>query len=446
LRAIPRRLFLLALMVILAAIAIDAVSFPQEKLDELQRGRALDMLRDFAQTLREKYYDPSYHGVDMEARFREAKEKIEKATSLGQTFAAIAVAVDGLNDSHTHFWPPERPLRLDYGYRLRMNGDACFVSEIRPNTDAATKLHLGDQILKIEGFVPTRDSMVKMNYYFYRIYPRAVMHLLVRDPAGAERQTEVQTAFHPTKRLFDLTGGGASGGDIWDIIREEETRDHLFRQRYVEVSDALMIWKMPAFDLKEDEMDRLWGLAHKHTTVILDLRGNTGGYVTLLQRMIGSVMDHEIRIGDRVGRKDPKPLVAKSRGSHIFTGRLIVLVDSSSASAAEIFARVVQLEHRGTVLGDQTSGMVMESKYYPLKEGIEKVIFFGAAITDANLIMTDGKSLEHIGVTPDEIVLPSAADLAAGRDTVLAHAAELAGAKLDPVGAGKMFPLEWLPL
>lgn len=445
-RAIPRRLVFFVVTVILAAIAIDAVSFPQEKLDELQRGRALDMLRDFAIALRENYYDPSYHGVDMEARFREAKEKIEKATSLGQTFAAIAVAVDGLNDSHTHFLPPERPLRLDYGYRLRMNGDACFVSEIRPNTDAAAKLHVGDQILKIEGYLPTRDGLVKMNYYFYQIYPRAVMHLLVRDPAGAERQTEVQVASHPTKRLVNLTMGGISGGDIWDLIREQETRDHLFRQRHVEVSDSLMIWKMPAFDLEEDEMDRLWGMARKHPSVILDLRGNSGGYVTLLQRMIGSVMDHEVKIGDRVGRKDLKPLVAKSRGSHIFTGKLIVLVDSSSASAAEIFARVMQLEHRGTVLGDRTSGMVMESKYYPLKEGIEKAILFGATITHADLIMTDGKSLEHNGVMPDEVVLPSAADLAAGRDPVLAHAAEVAGVKLDPAEAGKMFPFEWLPL
>jgi C-terminal processing protease CtpA/Prc len=445
-RAIPRRLVFFVVTVILTAFTIDAVSSPQQQLDELQRGRALDMLRDFAIALRENYYDPSYHGVDMDARFREAKEKIEKATSLGQTFAAIAVAVDGLNDSHTHFLPPERPLRLDYGYRLRMNGDACFVSEIRLNTDAATKLHVGDQILKIEGFLPTRDGLVKLNYYFNQIYPRAVMHLLVRDAAGAERQTEVQTAAHPTKRLVDLTMGGASGGDIWDIVREEETREHLFRQRHVEVSDSLMIWKMPVFDLKEDEMDRLWGMARKHATVILDLRGNPGGYVTLLQRMIGSVMDHEVKIGDRVGRKDLKPLVAKSRGSNIFTGKLIVLVDSSSASAAEIFARVVQLEHRGTVLGDRSSGMVMESKYYPLHEGIEKVIFFGATITHADLIMTDGKSLEHNGVMPDEVVLPSAADLAAGRDPVLAHAAEVAGVKLDPAEAGKMFPFEWLPL
>jgi hypothetical protein len=59
------------------------------------------------------------------------------------------------------------------------------------------------------------------------------------------------------------------------------------------------------------------------------------------------------------------------------------------------------------------------------------------------MIMVDGKSLEHVGITPDEILLPTADDLATGRDPLLARAAALVGAKLEATTAGKLFPVEW---
>ncbi len=64
-------------------------------------------------------------------------------------------------------------------------------------------------------------------------------------------------------------------------------------------------------------------------------------------------------------------------------------------------------------------------------------------LTDADLINSDGKSLERIGVTPDQVMLPKAEDLASGRDPVLAEAARLVGLDLTPEKAGTLFPLEW---
>jgi C-terminal processing protease CtpA/Prc len=138
-----------------------------------------------------------------------------------------------------------------------------------------------------------------------------------------------------------------------------------------------------------------------------------------------------------------KPQVAKTRGDKVFKGQLIVLLDSRSASAAELFARVVQLENRGTVLGDRSAGAVMESRVYPHQSGLDVVAFWALSVTDADLIMGDGKSLEKTGVIADETILPSAADLAAKRDPALARAVELAGIKLDAAKAGSFFPIEW---
>jgi len=138
-------------------------------------------------------------------------------------------------------------------------------------------------------------------------------------------------------------------------------------------------------------------------------------------------------------------MIAKHLGSS-FSGKVVVLIDSGSASASELLSRVVQLEHRGTVIGDKSAGAVMEARIYQDSQGADVKIFYDFEVTDANLLMSDGKSLEKTGVTPDEVVLPTGADLAAGRDVVLARAAELVGVKLDPVEAGKLFPFEWTPL
>jgi len=156
------------------------------------------------------------------------------------------------------------------------------------------------------------------------------------------------------------------------------------------------------------------------------------------------MFDHEVKIADRVGRDTHSPMMAKGP-HHSFEGKLIVLVDSASASAAELFARTVQIEKRGTVLGDVSSGRVMEAKHYSYSSGAGKAVFYGASITEADLVMTDGKSLEHVGVMPDEVVLPTAVDLANGNDPVLARAAEILGVTVSPEVAGRLFPYEWPP-
>ena len=74
-----------------------------------ERGRA--MLSSIKEELKKGYYDPTFHGMDVEARFTTADEKIKQAQSLGQIFGIIGQALADLNDSHTFFIPPSRTSR-----------------------------------------------------------------------------------------------------------------------------------------------------------------------------------------------------------------------------------------------------------------------------------------------------------------------------------------------
>ena len=152
-----------------------------------------------------------------------------------------------------------------------------------------------------------------------------------------------------------------------------------------------------------------------------------------------------MKVGDRIERKGSKPFIAKSQGTRAYTGKLIVLVDSGSASASELFARVIQLEKRGTVIGDRSEGAVMEARRYPFSQdkAFGQFLPYSMEMTVADLKMTDGNSLEHHGVVPDEVLLPAPEELAAGADPQLARALQLAGVNMSSGAAGQLLPVSW---
>lgn len=417
---------------------------PTQEITPMQRAQAGDMLADMRDAVKKHYYDSTNHGIDIEARYLSYKDKLNQTRTLGEAFRTVAAYLSGLNDSHTFFIPPRRSYQAEYGYRMQIIGDKCYITGTRPETDAETKLHPGDQVLSLDGFAVNRVDLWQLEYYLDELAPKPSSVFTVRSPSGEVHKEQVFTKYIDRKHLKDLT---VEGGllDNYKLDFENENIKRSLRSRYAE-QDDVMIWKMPAFALSDSEVDHLVGIARKHRALILDLRDDPGGYVETLSRMIGSFFDRDVNICTRVTRKDQKLQVAKSRGKSAYVGDLVVLVDSRSASAAEIFARVIQLEHRGAVLGDHTSGSVMEAIDFPFSTGLDIKILYGASITTADVIMADGKSLEKIGVSPDVVLLPTGEQIAQGQDPVLSRAAESVGLKLDPASAGRLFPYEWVSL
>jgi len=427
------------LMIVVAALPCHVRGQQAQKLDRFALERAHLMLQSVYDEVHDHYYDPTFHDVDLKAAYHKYDKIMDSAQLVNATFRVIAAFLQELHDSHTFFMPPQRVNPSTPGFAIEMVGDQCFVTRIRPGSDAAKKLHVGDQVLALDGYKVTRQDYDPLYYFIQILSPSPTETVAVRSPDGAVRQETVQSMWRSGKAVLNLFG--ADGGDFWNIVREGEQEDHLNRERTTVVDDVL-IWKMPSFVADQDMVDSAISKARKHKALVLDLRGNPGGAVDTLKRMISKVFDHPVPLYTEVSRKESKKETVKPKGSP-FTGKLIVLVDSRSASAAELFARVIQLEHRGEVIGDRSSGMVMEARHYGESLGMGISINYGVSITSANLLMSDGKSIEHVGVTPDELMLPTAQDLAAGRDPVMSHAVALAGAKLDPVAAGKLFPFEW---
>lgn len=413
-----------------------------QSLSKEDRERAREMLESLKDDIKKNYYDPTFRGMDLEARFQAAKEKLNKANTNGQMFGVIAQVALDLKDSHTFFLPPARAASVEYGWQMQMIGDKCFVVAVKPGSDAEAKgLKPGDLIHTVAGYSPTRENLWILQYLIYTLRPQPGLQVVIQSPGAAEpRQLDVMAKIGPVKKTIDLLGPMS---DYPNLIREAENEARLHAHRYYELGDDLFVWKMPQFDLSKVGVDDIMDKARKRKALILDLRGNGGGSEETMLRLIGNFIDHDVKIGELKRRKETKPLVAKTRGDNIFKGQLVVLIDSRSGSASEVFSRVMQLEKRGVVIGDRSAGAVMRSRSYSHNIGIEVAVYYGTSITDADVIMSDGASLEGTGVTPDELMLPTAADMAAGRDPVLASAFSRVGLKIEPEKAGALFPIKW---
>lgn len=409
-----------------------------QRFTKSDHDRIQQMLRNAANDVRKHYYDPKFHGVDWDAVIKKTEDNISKADTLNAAVSEVAAALDALNDSHTFFMPPPRPYVHEYGFRMQMIGERCFVIGVHKDSDAGKKgISIGDEILAINEHKLSRKIFWKLLYMYGILRPQPGLRLTLVDTGEHQKQIDILTKFTPSPAIKYFLHQG-----INEAVRNWDSQHHLMQPRYFDKEDLLVV-QIPVFFFSDAEADAIISRMRKHQNVILDLRRNPGGAVSSLERLLAGVFQNDRKIGDRLTRESLKPLTFSGRHRDAFIGRLAVLVDSASASASEIFARFIQLERRGFVIGDRTSGSVMEAEHYLHDLSIDSGVFYGSSVTDADLLMIDGKSLEHSGVEPDILVLPTAEDLASQRDPVLSKAAHLFGVQISPEDAGKIFPDEF---
>lgn len=428
------------LLAVLSALVLSAPPAPVagQQLDAFDRQRVKTMLENARDALAANYYDSTFHGVDLTAQYDTSLARIGVAADIDRAIAAVAQFALELHDSHTFFVPPQRTVWAEYGWDMAMVGDTCYVVSVDAGSDAEKQgVHTGDAVLRVNGYGPTRDNLWQLLYLFRLLRPQRSLHVMLRAPSATPRTLDLAATIHERKQIVDLTGSDG-GEDIARFIRDAEKRAQDDRAEAVEVGDSILLWRFPTFATDPTDVEDVIDRARKKQTLILDLRGNSGGPLSVLSTLVGRLNRDTVTIAIERERRRQQPLVAKGAGNDAFTGRLIVLVDSRSASASELTARVVQLRKRGLVIGDRTSGAVMRARYHGFQSGTQTAIFYGLNVTDADLVMTDGGRLEGAGVVPDELLVPSANDLAAGADPVLARALSVAGRPMTAAAAGAL--------
>jgi carboxyl-terminal processing protease len=146
--------------------------------------------------------------------------------------------------------------------------------------------------------------------------------------------------------------------------------------------------------------------------IVLDLRGNRGGYGPLIAGLGGLFLDRPCVLA-RMRTRDSELAYQSVPQPSTFHGPLALLVDGLTASTGEVFAGGLQSVGRARIFGDRTLGAALPSYTRSLPTGdlLQYVV--------ADLRLPDGRRIEGSGVMPDEVVYPSRPALLQGRDPAL---------------------------
>ncbi len=155
--------------------------------------------------------------------------------------------------------------------------------------------------------------------------------------------------------------------------------------------------------------------------LILDLRGNPGGYVTAAREIASEFIISGPLFWEQTADGKQEPTDAKGGGLATDTGiELIVLVDRGSASASEIVAGALQDRKRATIVGETTFGKGT------VQQWIELPNTGALKLTIARWLTPDKRWINQVGIIP-EVVVAQPAQPAPDQDAALDKAVEILG-------------------
>ena len=107
------------------------------------------------------------------------------------------------------------------------------------------------------------------------------------------------------------------------------------------------------------------------TSLVLDLRGNSGGYLNTAVEMVDQFLGDDQLVVFTEGTHQPRQELRCTKSGVYEQGKLVVLIDEGSASASEILSGAVQDHDRGVVIGRRSFGKGLVQRPFNLPDGAQ---------------------------------------------------------------------------
>ena len=132
----------------------------------------------------------------------------------------------------------------------------------------------------------------------------------------------------------------------------------------------------------------------KTDSLILDLRGNTGGLLNN-SVFIANLFIHQGEIVEIIYRNGYKKSIVANPEQQYFNKPIVVLVNGASASASEILSGALKDYKKATIVGKKTFGKGLVQKVVPLPNKT------GLNVTIARYLTPNGTDINKLGIKPD---------------------------------------------
>jgi carboxyl-terminal processing protease len=385
-----------------------------------------------------KHFNPALNGADWPALVDARKPQIIEAATIERFENEVQDLLNGLKTSHTGFFHKSLrkvPARFSINatfQKVSLNGSThwMFQDVHEGGTAHAAGLEPGDVLVELNGqtVTPPEAPIFRVGETTSIVVQRRTgektsMRLDVPAPKSKKR---------PINQPRPVAWRKLSGN--------------------IGLIKITMFTGMIGIDFAHD-VDHAVADLRDCNRLIVDLRGNTGGgigglrlmsYLTPDKRPVGYSLTKKraakgyrredlTRFGRIPSRKiallglilrygliDKSVLVVtEGLGPQPFQGRVVILVNQHSASAAEMLAGFAQENHLATVVGTKTPGRLLSGGAFKVGHG------FVLGLPTAGYFTWQGTLLEGKGVQPDYLVELSYDALREGRDTQMEKAIEV---------------------
>jgi carboxyl-terminal processing protease len=433
-RIASSRLRSVARFAAIGAILFGAAFFPihngltRAAEKELSPKDRASILEDVWRNVRDRYYDPEFHGVNWDDVGNRYRPLVEGVKNDSEFYALVNRMTGELHDGHTRFNSPEawenreKDLGVSIGFFTAEREGAVVVTDVLPESGAAhAGIEPGMLVLTVNG-KPIADLIAQAEK---TVLPSSTERLTRRRVLASAYTGGIGAAFQVGLQRADGTKFEASVAKQI-LAMPPDVRDILLPsgEAYIRFDG----FKPPVVQEFYDAIEKY----RNAPGVIIDLRYNGGGQTNVLAAIAGYFFDAKTVIAESLSRKaidsqeksgeskTHRPMTAGKPGGQIYSGPVVILTTEATASSSEIFSAAFQDTGRAKIVGSQTCGCVIGiANNQKMKGGgvleVSEVLYF----------TPKGRKLEGDGVTPDTKIVPTIADLQQKRDAALTQAEQM---------------------